>query len=398
MEQLYGDDQSQPSPSHYRRKYQNSMNQYGVAVGDNDFIVATSVPLILAGASSSKPMSMKPEQQQNGNTEMNPQEESWQYGSPSWYENMNSKLNAISQEAFIFMHSGLSIISDFDSLRIPTEMKRENLTKLFNRFQDQSKTMLNQAPFSLRDEARQVLGEFMQQSAITMVPSPILLDEHARMGYYRSVFFNTSRIESQGTGKVVLPQIKPYSTWVATGFALNAKSGLAIARPIRLPTNQGLYVLGNCPKQVRVGERALLTYGINNYLGKDLSNVILRIRASADFELFEESNLDRAVSSKDKDYTVTIPTFKSLAVETRSMVFVPKRNGVLQIVIEVESEFGGDYEVLTVFVSESGIERKQVSLRLFDLTDGTKPAPMVEKISDSPALRSVLLTVSGKYL
>ena len=82
-----------------------------------------------------------------------------------------------------------------------------------------------------------------------MVPPPIMLEEQARIGYYRSIFFNTSRIESQGTGKVVLPRTKPYSTWLATGFSLNAKSGLSVAQPIRLPTNQGLFILGNFPSQ-----------------------------------------------------------------------------------------------------------------------------------------------------
>ena len=225
----------------------------------------------------------------------------------------------------------------------------------------------------------------------------IMLEEQARIGYYRSIFFNTSRIESQGTGKVVLPRTKPYSTWLATGFALNAKSGLAIAQPIILPTNQGLFVLGDIEQRLRVGEHALLTCGTNNYLGKDLSNVILRIRASPDFDLMEFSQPERIVSSKDKDYTMTIPSLKSFGVETRNITFVPKRSGVIQIIIEVESEFGGDYEVLTVYVRDSGIERKNLRVRLYDLTSEKKTyGPIVNKIASSSFLRSVKFAVSGK--
>lgn len=116
-------------------------------------------------------------------------------------------------------------------------------------------------------------------------------------------------IKSQNTsGKVNLRRIKPYSTLLATGFALNMKSGLSIAQPIRLPTNQRLFILANCPKQVQINEYVLLTYSINNYLEKDLINVIIRIHHSNDFELFQRSNRERVVSSIDKDYIIKIPS------------------------------------------------------------------------------------------
>jgi hypothetical protein len=230
-----------------------------------------------------------------------------------------------------------------------------------------------------------------------MLPPPIVVEEQARTGYYRSIFFNTSVIPSQGTGQVVLPQTKPYSTWLATGFALNSKSGLSVAQPVRLPTNQGLFILANFPSQVQIGEHVLLAYGINNYLGKDLSNVVVRIRASADFDLIEQAQPERVASSNGKDYTITIPSLASLGVVTRNIVLVPKRAGVVKILLEVESQFGGDHEVLTTYVRESGIERVQLSTHLFDLTNEKKTyGPIVEKITPSPFLRSVRIAVSGK--
>jgi hypothetical protein len=157
--------------------------------------------------------------------------------------------------------------------------------------------------------------------------------------------------------------------------------------------------LDSCPKQVKIDEHVLLTYDINNYLGKDLTNVMLRIRASPDFELFEESKPECVVSSIDKDYTLTISSLKLFGVETRHMVFVPKHTGIIQIIIEVESEFGGDYEILTIIVRESSIERKQLSVRLFDLTTEKKTyGPIVEKITPTPALHSVRFSISGKFI
>jgi hypothetical protein len=408
MGRFYGDDQSRRQSSH-RRKSMKSSNQYDVSVGDNDYVIATSVPLIFTvppQQQPSKPGQQQPsrpeqgtedmEMGQQGETQESLHSQGPKYGSPSWYEKMNSKLSSISQEAFTFMQSGLSIVSDFQSLRMPSEMRRANLTALFSRLRQQSS--LDFESFGVRGEARQLLEEYMSQADLSMVPPPIMFEEQARTGYYRSAFFNTSRIESQGTGKVVLPRIKPYSTWLATGFALNSKTGLSVAQPIRLPTNQGLFILGNFPDQVQVGEHVLLAFGINNYLGKDLNNVVVRIRASADFDLIEQAQPERIASSNGKDYTITLPALKSLGVETRNVILVPKRAGVVKILLEVESEWGGDYEVLTTYVRESGIERKQISARLFDLTSDKKTyGPIVEKITPSPFLRSVRFSVSGKF-
>jgi hypothetical protein len=406
MGRFYGEERNQRLPSNYRRKLENSINQYDVTVGENNYVVATSMPLIFTAdtGSSSTSMPRKPEEERNDDVEINRQEEpireqSSQYGTPSWYQKMNSKLNAISQEAFTFMQTGLTVVSDFESLRIPTDMKRTNLTKLFSKFRQQSTTFMDRESFDIRDDARQLLEEYLVESDSSMVPPLIMLEEESLNSYHRSIYFNTSRIDSQGTGKVVLPRTKPYSTWVATAFALNSKSGLAIAQPFNVQTNQGLFVLGSCPRQVQIGEHVLLTYGINNYLYQDVSNVIVRIRASADFDLIEQSQPERVVSSKDKDYTLTIPSIKTSAVEIRNIVLIPKRAGVVQIIIEVESEFGGDYEVLTMHVRESGIERKQMTVRLFDLTSEKKTyGPIVEKINPSPFLRSVKFSVSGTGL
>jgi hypothetical protein len=404
MGRLYGDMESQrPSSLHYRRKFEKSMNQFDVNVNDNDYVIATSIPLVFTSDSTSKPMPpRKTEEKKDMDVEIDSKEEtpyekkSSGYGTSAWYERMHSRLNSFSQEAFKFMRSGLTIVSDFDSLRMPIEMKHENFTKLFRRFRDQSS--MERPSFNMRDEARELLEQYMDESDLSMMVPPIMLEEQARTSYYRSIFFNTSRIESQGVGKVVLPQTKPYSTWLATGFALNEKTGLSIAEPLRLPTNRGLFVLGNCAKQARVNEHVLLSYGINNYLEKDLTNVILRIRASADFDLFEQTKPEEILSSKDKDYTFTMPSLKSFAVEIRHMVLIPKRTGLIQIIIEVESEFGGDYEILTMHVRESGIEHRREMARLFDLTSEKKTyGPIVEKIVDPSNLRSVRFSASSTF-
>jgi hypothetical protein len=53
------------------------------------------------------------------------------------------------------------------------------------------------------------------------MPPSIMLEEQSSIGYHRSIFFNISRTDRKGNGEVLLPLIKPYTTWLVTGFALN---------------------------------------------------------------------------------------------------------------------------------------------------------------------------------
>ena len=372
--------------SHDHHGLEKSLNQYDVSVGENREVVVTSMPLAINAD--------MPKRREGEESHEHPK-----FGTLLWYEQMNTKLNEISEEAFIFMQSGLTIITDFDSLRIPTDMEGENLAKLSTWFPEQPVSFVEGKSLGVRDEARLLLEKYIAQSNLTMMPPPMMLEEQSRVGYHRSLFFKTGKIEASGTCTFDLPRTKPYTTWVATGFSLNAKSGLSFAHPVHLPSTQGLYVLTDCPRQVRMDDNVILTWSVNNYLCEDLSNVVLRIRASNDFDLMEVMRPERVVSMKDKDFTLTIPTLRRFGIETDSMIWVPERSGLLQIIIEVESEFGGDYEVLTVYVRESGIKRKQITARLFDLTSDTKTyGPIVEEITDSAALREVRLLVPGKFM
>lgn len=367
--------------SQYSRKMQNSLNQYDVTVDNSEFVIATSMPLVFTANPPVKTPSMKSDDQ----AEAQPMEE---YGTAAWYEEMNKEINSIPQELSIFMRFGLNLLQDGKSLGISQEYHTENRNEYFPEY--------HQPSFNLRDRARQYFEEYVSQSNYSMIVPPIMLEEQARIGYYRSIFFNTTRIGPQGTAKIVLPPLKPYSTWLASAFAMKSGSSISIAEPIRLPTSQGLYLLANCPRQIQTGERVLLSYGVNNYLGKDLSNVVVRIRASNDFDLMEQNKPEQMISIKDKDYSMTIPSMKSMAVETRHMIVVPKRSGLIQIVMEVESEFGGDSEIVTFYVRDSEIQRREYSTRLFDLTAEKKTfGPFITKIEQSPALRSVRFAVSG---
>ena len=133
-------------------------------------------------------------------------DEEMRHSSSSHYHNSN--LRNISQEAFTFMRSGLIIISDFESLHIPIDMKRENLAKLFARFHEQSMSFVEDKSFGVRDEARLLLEEYIARSDLSMMPPPIMVEEQSRIGYHRSIFFHTTCIESTGTGRSCSPTHK----------------------------------------------------------------------------------------------------------------------------------------------------------------------------------------------
>jgi hypothetical protein len=113
MGPLYGDSYNQQSSSHYRRKLEKSINQYDVTVGDNDCVVATSMPLVFT--SDMDKMRFTPELKRMNDVELHFHEEPmhqpfYKYGTSLWFEKMNSKLHDISQEAFTFIQSGLTIV------------------------------------------------------------------------------------------------------------------------------------------------------------------------------------------------------------------------------------------------------------------------------------------------
>jgi hypothetical protein len=55
------------------------------------------------------------------------------------------------------MRSELTIVADFEWLRIPKDIKHENLSKLFWKFREESKIFMNRYAFGIRDEARQIV-------------------------------------------------------------------------------------------------------------------------------------------------------------------------------------------------------------------------------------------------
>ena len=360
MNEFYPD-ASQPasSSSHFRNKLEKARGQFDSTIEENDSIVVPGIPLTFekpAGARS-PPSS----------------------GTSVWYEKVHSQLKKISPEAMIFMNSALTVISDIPSLSIPSEMTEVNLTRLISEVHCSS--------FTLRDTARQLFEEYLVQSDRSLLPPPIVLDEISRTSYAPSIFFNSSRLDSHGNGRVLLPRTKPFASWMATAFALNAQSGLAFGQPVRLPRTAGLFVIGNAPGHVRLGEHVLLAYAIHNYLGRDVNNVLLRIRSSPDFDLLDQSERE--------EYNLTIPMIRDGAVLTRDLLLVPKRAGVLRVIIEVESEFGGDYESVLLFPRETGIEQELSTFRLFDLTKENSVGPVIEQIPPSAGLRSVKFSVSG---
>ncbi len=226
-----------PSSNDYHR-FETSLNQYDVSVGENMEAVATSTP--------KKPMHSTPKRREGEEMKEYPE-----FGTPSWYEKMHLKLKDFSEEAFIFMQSGLTIITDFDSLRIPTVMKGENLAKLFTQLHEPSMLFGEDESLSVRDEARLLLEKYIARPNSQLMPSPMMLEEQSRIGYHRSLLFNTINIESKDTVEVVLPPTKSHKTRVATGFVLNTNSGLSLAHPVHVPSTQGLYVLGCNTKMLR---------------------------------------------------------------------------------------------------------------------------------------------------
>jgi len=346
MDHLYGEKRPERLREYLQSKSNNRVRQYNVNVDKNDYVVSVGMPHMPAFQNEDDRSSEHNSEEESTEepVEHRPQ---YEYGTPQWYKRMDTKMNLFSREAFTFMQCGLAIVSDFVTLQVPRELHSLNFTSTIRTFRQQS-MLKDQDSFSFRQNARQLIVKYMSESSMPPPPQ-MMMDEQFRSSYYRSLMFNTTRLDQSGQGKFRLPRTSyPFTTWLATGFSLHPKSGFGIAHPFRLPTRQGLYVMSSpipmMKKVVQIGERVPFSFVISNYYMKDIQNVMFRIRASPDFDIMEGEK----VIKMDKEYTMTLPSMKFESSETRQMFFVPKRAGVITMIMEVESEFGGDYEIVTM--------------------------------------------------
>jgi len=383
--------------------------QYNVHIDKNDYVVSVGIPQLVAYTEEQgtkmqveQPVKQRIEEPETSDDEDEQKQEDGEhrpvYGTLEWFKKVNRRLSLMSKEAFIFLESGLSVVSDFGTLVVPKEVQHIGLSTVMDKFRRQS-LMNSKDSYTVRDDARQLLEEYMQETDSTYTLPPYVFEEESRSSYYSSILFGQTKLDQHGQGKLRLPKIKPFSTWMATGFSMNPTYGLGIAHPFRLPTSQGLYLLANMPRKVEVSEKILLSYSINNYLTKDVQNVVVRIRSSPDFDIIEhQPQGEGKLIQMTNDYVVQIPSMKMDSSVIRHIIIVPKRACVMSIVMEVESEFGGDWEILSIHVREPGLYRKEMSNKLFDLTEKSTYGPITEKINSSPNLRMVKVRVSGTML
>jgi len=348
MEHLYADKKSNLRDVIKSRKYDRNNKQYRVDIGDNEWNVQIGMP--------ASAQSWPRDSDEEHSDESQPENQAFEgehfqaaYGTKEWYQRMSQRTSMISREAFTLMHSGVAFVTDFSSLFLPKEMHHMDYNIIRN-YRDQYLTK-EQCP---REAARLMLEDYFKKADSSLVMPSHILDEHTRSSYYHSILFNRTQLDRNGQGRLSLPTMKPYTTWLATGFSLNPTSGLAIAEPTLLRTPEGLYIMAETPKDIQVGERCTFTYAICNHFKKNLDNVVLRIRSSPDFDLMEQQS--GKVIPMTNDFTMKVPALKPESAFKQSMVIVPKKAGVFDIKMCVESEFGGDYEHMMLRVWGAGLK------------------------------------------
>jgi len=350
MEHLYADRKAdlREVMKHSGKYYDNKNKQYRVDVGDNEWNVQIGM--------SASPMSMPRDSYDEHYDEVQSERQPFEgehfnaaYGTKEWYQRMSQRVSMISREAFTLMHSGVAFVTDFSSLFLPKEMHHMDYNIIKN-YRDQYLTK-EQCP---REAARKMLEEYFTKADSSLVIPSMILDEHTRASYYHSILFDRTQLDRNGQGHFSLPTMKPYTTWLATGFSLHPTSGLSIAEPTLLRTPEGLYIMAETPKDIQVGERCTFTYAICNHFKKNLDNVVLRIRSSPDFDLIEQQS--GKVIPMTNDFTMKVPALKPESAFRQSMVIVPKKAGVFDINMFVESELGGDYEHIMLRVWGAGLK------------------------------------------
>ncbi|CAF0996321.1 unnamed protein product [Didymodactylos carnosus] len=346
MERLYGDKRR---GSDFGRRQQFRNKQYRVDVGE-DWNVQVGMPQISDKTQASRSGQNDDQDDEASQQRQEGGDQMWTgYGTREWYERMNKRVNLLSREAFILMHSGMAFVTDYSTLMVPKEMHHMNYT-IINNYRERY-LMTEKSP---REAARKMLEEYISKVDSSLIPPPMMLEEHTRATYYHSILFNRTQLDRSGQGRLRLPSLKPYTTWLATGFSLNAQSGLGVAQPTLLRTPEGLYIMAETPKEFQMGEHCTFSYAIANLWKKSLSNVVVRVKASPDYDIMEQQG--GKIVPMSNDYIIKVPAIKPETTITQSIVIVPKRAGVFNVIFEVESEFGGDCELVPFRVWAAGMK------------------------------------------
>jgi CD109 antigen len=149
------------------------------------------------------------------------------------------------------------------------------------------------------------------------------------------------------------------TSWIASGFSTNPKTGIAIANKTEIKGFKAFFVSMNLPASLIRGEVLVLQAVVSNYLNNDLTDVRVVLVKNENFNAVQIKNKIEHFEQMTEDIVVNIRSLKAQSIETVSFVISPSKVGLIPLTVRAEAAIAGDAEQRSILVKSEGIENIQ---------------------------------------
>lgn len=153
---------------------------------------------------------------------------------------------------------------------------------------------------------------------------------------------NPSSTDASGMAKFTKKIPDTITSWVVTGFAMNEKTGFAMAEnPTKINVFQPFFLSTNLPYSVKRGEVISIPIVVFNYMEKALDAEVTMENTDQEYDFTEATNdiEETVLEEKERTKRVTVP---SNGGQTVSFMIRPNKVGDITLKIKAITPLAGD--------------------------------------------------------
>ncbi|XP_005179179.1 alpha-2-macroglobulin isoform X3 [Musca domestica] len=178
----------------------------------------------------------------------------------------------------------------------------------------------------------------------TILPTEtISFDTQIRENFIENwIFNNLNNTDASGMAKLSKKIPDTITSWVVTGFAMNEKTGFAMAEnPTKIKVFQPFFISTNLPYSVKRGEVISIPIVVFNYMEKSLDAEVTMENTDEEYDFTEATNdiEESVLEEKQRTKSITVP---SNGGQTVSFMIRPNKVGDITLKIKAISALAGD--------------------------------------------------------
>ncbi|XP_073826189.1 thioester-containing protein 2 isoform X3 [Musca autumnalis] len=156
------------------------------------------------------------------------------------------------------------------------------------------------------------------------------------------IFNNINNTDASGMAQLTKKIPDTITSWVVTGFAMNEKTGFAMAEnPTKIKVFQPFFLSTNLPYSVKRGEVISIPIVVFNYMEKSLVAEVTMENTDQEYDFTEATNdiEEMVLEEKQRTKVVTVP---SNGGQTVSFMIRPNKVGDITLKIKAITPLAGD--------------------------------------------------------